>query len=111
MSYESKSTLSSRRASIGYGNRSAYFEGRKDTIEPCRYNLSTSFEAKKGYSYKGFNFGHNRDELNFSNYLNISEKTPGPAQYDKKETQVKSSRAYSLRPRTSYPKNCKPLTI
>lgn len=66
---------------------------------------------KKGYTLKGFNFGHNRDELNFSNYLIFNEKTPGPSKYQIQETQTRGKKSYSMRPKTAYPKNCKKCLI
>lgn len=98
--------MSARRASIGYGNRSTVFDGKKDTIDPGAYNLS-SFISGNGSKRKGYtNFGYNRDELNFSNYLKIYEKTPGPSKYKVQESQIIGNKYYSMRPKTAYPKNC-----
>ena len=69
--------------------------------------MSSSFDFKRPEnSRKGFSFGYNRDELNFSNYLKTYEKTPGPNSYEGDSSQVQKKRAYSLRPKTAYPKNC-----
>ena len=105
-SYDTKATLSNRRASIGYGNRSTYFDGRKDTIDPGAYNLASSFDFGRSQNKKGYSFTNNREELSFSNYLKQNEKTPAPFQYQQDSAQLKKTRAYSMRAKTSYPKNC-----
>ena len=71
--------------------------------------MTSSFDlGKSGAHKKGYSFSNNRDELSFSNYLTIGEKTPAPAQYKVDAKSVKKSYgAYSMRPKTSYPKNCK----
>ncbi len=38
-----RSSLSTRKASIGYGNRSKFFDGNNETIDPSAYTLSSSF--------------------------------------------------------------------
>jgi len=103
ISYDLPSTITRRKSGIGYGTRSRHFDGQNVT-NPCptRYNDAKSIENKK--QSRAHSFGAHKDQIKFGNYLKIAENTP--AAYDLNEKQVKSSRAYSLRPKTAYPTNC-----
>ena len=107
ISYDLPSTASRRKSGMGFGNRSTIFDGLKDKPDPTRYTISSTFKDKR--SGRGHSFGSSRDNIKFANYLKQSEDTPGP--YDINDKQTKSTRAYSLRPRTAYPKNCTLLPI
>jgi hypothetical protein len=103
ISYDLPSTKSKRRSGFGYGNRSTFFDGQNTSHpDPTRYRHNSSFEGNK--DRKGYSFGEHRDKIKYANYLKIMENTP--AAYQLTESQVKHSRAYSLRPKTAYPKNC-----
>jgi hypothetical protein len=107
ISYNLPSNVSKRYSGIGYGSRSKHFDGHNVTNpSPGKYESLSEFKKteKKGYS-----FGYNRDELKFSNYLKQLENTPSA--YGLNESQVKSTKAYSMRSKTAYPKNCNFRTI
>jgi hypothetical protein len=93
---------SSRKASIGVGNRSNYFDDHLNNPAPVNYDKKSDFSSDK--NRRGFSFTNNRDEIKYANYLNQLEHTPSP--YALVETQTKTTRAYSMRPKTAYPKNC-----
>ena len=103
ISYDLPSTISRRKSGIGVGNRSHFFDGQ-NVANPCptKYEQETAFQNRK--DRRGYSFGAHKDEIKYANYLRIHENTP--AAYGVNEKQVKSSRAYSLRPKTAYPNNC-----
>ena len=100
-SYDKKSTLSKRKTSIGYGTRSTVFDGKRETIAPSRYNTISAFENKK--LRRGYSFSHGREEVIFGDYHKVRERTPSPSAY---ESGVRKSKAYSIRSKKPYPKNC-----
>lgn len=101
--YDLPSSASRRKSGFGYGNRSTFFDGQNSGHPaPCQYEGSTAFEKRA--DRRGYSFGKNRDDLKYANYLKQREDTPSA--YGLNESQVKNSRAYSLRPKTAYPTNC-----
>ena len=76
--------------------------------EGGKYRLDTDVE-KNRKSNRGFSFTANRENLQFSDYTKTLEVTPDPQNYNIDSNQVKVKRAYSLRPKTAYPRNCTPL--
>lgn len=102
ISYNLPSSASRRKASIGVGDRSNHFDDHLRNPAPVAYDNKSAFSADK--DRRGFSFTNNRDEIKYANYLNQLEHTPSP--YGLVETQTKTTRAYSMRPKTAYPKNC-----
>jgi hypothetical protein len=101
-SYSLPSGKSNRHSGIGFGDRSKNFDGvNLNHPPPTKYDLSSDFDQKKS---KGHNFGLNRENIRFANYLKQMEATP--AAYEINESLVKHTRSYSLRPKTAYPSNC-----
>ena len=108
ISYDLPSNRSRRMSGIGYGNRSNFFDGQNVTNpSPTQYRSKSTFEGQQ--DHRGYSFGEHRDKIRYANYLNVLAKTP--AAYALNESQVKASRAYSMRPKTAYPKNCIMLVI
>ena len=69
--------MSKRRASIGFGERTKYFHGKKGNPEPGKYEMKSNFE-NRGHKNKGHSFTANRDDLVFSHFQKGFENTPPP---------------------------------